>query len=1096
MQSLYQYRRNLGKLVLVILLGFIAHAHGSGKAFNTLVVVNTNSSDSVELGDYYAAAHGIPDHHICKVGIATNLYSVTTNQFYSLLLDPIRAHITNENLEGQIDFLVLCQELPTRINDTQGLTASLFYGPRYSGTTGCAAPIPFTANAYYQAEQAFSSDTGWNATNGFIAFHLMATNLVGAKQVADRGAAAQSTFPAGGIYLYMLGNQLRGIREQQFANTQFSFTSLPGLPISCSYAYYSSLYGITNVMGYQDGYATISSSIRTNNIWLDGAYSDHLTSYGGRIPKLPSPNNQDNVLDWMSIGATASFGTVNEPCTYLEKFPDPLMGFYYARGFTIGECYTMAVEAPYQGLFAGDPLAAPYAAPPVVSVSSHAPCQIVTGTVPIEVSAAAHSNGVPAASMEVYLDDRFHTNLISLLPTPGNQLSVSIGTHTNTSTVATNDSLFDAVSALADSINTDPAQIVDATASGDRLELIYTQFNHGGDNLPVTATVVPGTASAQTLAVGLTATNLFPSTYHARKMLYLYTNNFARAGDTLTCVITLTNDAVVSNTLVASHAESVPAILERLRTVIITNTTLMATNGVHYSRLANLPGNVVWFGALIARTPGPDGEGIRVDWTVTPTNPPNGLMTNFNFSSSFNDNTNDIRPRASVLFHVTPTNGILTSTLSLDTSGLTEGLHTLDFVARDGSAVAAASRLSLPLIICNASPQLSLLGTNGVAVTNGELASLSKGTDFGPVDQGKAVTNTYSLHNNGTAALAITGWTTNDTGAGAFQVLGIPSTIQMGGVSNFTVVFTPTNGGSFQASLNVDSDAILDQTNLLFAGTGIVYTLTVASEHGTANPSLGSHSNLLADTVLTNSISAPSPSGGTQLVCTGWSMVANEPASGSTTNFVMTVTNNAALTWLWTTNYWLEPAAGPNGSIDVTDAWQPGGVSTQITATADPYYAFTNWTGSSSSSNNPLALLMNTPKSIQANFIALLATNGTPQWWLARFGWTNDFDAAATNDIDNDGFFTWQEYISDTNPTNTDSFFPPLEATGSATNLLFQIDPTSTGRHYYMDVGTPITNAEWSNVTNAPGTGNAWSPKFTPPDPGIFFYRGRVTLPP
>jgi len=1094
MQLLYPCQKRLVLALLAILFASPPVLFASGKAFNTLVVVNTNSTNSIDLGNYYAKAHGIPNHHICSLGIATNLATLTSNEFQTLVRGPITNHIATENLIGQIDFVVLCQDLPTRVENTEGITAALFYGfknaPSY-WTAGCNLPAN-TSNTYFQTERSFRSDDGWNSTNGFIAFHIIASNLPTAKLVVDRGAAAQSSFPASAIYLYMIGEISRSGREQHYANTQFSFRSLPELPIPCVFGpQYSNLSSKTNVMGYQDGMANIPLIVRTNNLWISGAYADYLTSSGGRIP----PSGQSTVLDWMEIGATASYGTVEEPCAYPEKFPDPLMGFYYARGFSIGESYAMGVEAPYQGLFAGDPLAAPFAAPPSLSVTSHTPYQIVTGTVPVQVSATAHSNGVPAAAIDFYLDERLQTNLITLGPTPSNRLSIVVGTRTNTATVATNDSLFDAVSALANAVNADTTQTVSATATGDRLELIYKQYNHDGDNLPVAASVAQGEAAALTLDVGQAATNLIPSIYPARKLIQIADNPWGgggNTGDTLTCVITLTNGIVVSNTLISAQDESRRSILERLRTVISTNTLLLAANGIYYNRLANGSGNVLNEGTLFARTPGPDGAGIQVDYTITPTNPPSGFTTNNNFSSFLQDNPNDLRARASILFHITPTNGVLAAETSIDTTLLSDGIHTNDFIARDGSAVAAASRLSLPLVICNSSPQLSLLGTNGVAVTNDEPASLIKGTDFGPVDQGKALTNTYSLHNNGTTALAIAGWTTNGSGTEAFQIMGIPSAIQIGGVSNFTVVFTPTNNDSFQASLDIDSDAILPQTNLLFAGTGVVYRLTVASEHGTPTPAVGIHTNL-GGAILTNSISVPAPDGGTQLVSAGWAMAGNAPLSGSATNFIMTVTNDASLTWLWATNYWLETTTSLHGSVNVDDDWQPGGVTTQITATADLYYHVTNWTGDASGNDNPLNLLMNAPKSIQANFTENFATNDTPEWWLAEHGWTNNFDAAATTDAEPDGFPTWQEYIGDTDPTNAVSYPQMSLIETYQTNYPILTWPASTGRIYHIQRCDDLEDGDWTNQILSLGS-DTWTDT-NPPPPTNRYYRISPHLP-
>lgn len=1068
-----------------------ALAYAGGNAFRTLVVVNTNSADSVELGDYYAAAHGIPDHQICSVGIATNLASLTFVQFRNWLRNPIYDHLAAEDLEGQIDFVVLCQDFPTRIEDTEGISAALFYGfkdaPRYA-EAGCNLP-EYVSNEYFRAERAFRSADGWNATNGFVAFHLVASNLPTAKLVADRGAAAQSSFPPATINLHIYGSAGRSVREARYANVQFAFTALPGLPASCLLgAYLNYLNGSTNAMGYHDGFGSIPANVRTNNVWLPGAYADHLTSLGGCLPT--NVLNQSTVLDWMEIGATASYGTVDEPCNYLEKFPDPMTGFWYARGFTVGEAYAMAVEAPYQGLCAGDPLAAPFAAPPVVSNLSQAPYQIVTGTVPVQVAAVARSNGVPAARIDFYLDGRFQTHLAALAPTPGNVLSVAVAGHTNSAEVATNETLADAVAALADAVNADTNQIASARARGDRLELIYENFDHAGDQAPVQAGVSENGAGALTLDVGAAATNLIPSVYFSRKRLFLYAHtnglstNVANAGDTITCAITLTNGVAVTNVIVAAAGEKITNLLLRLQLAVNTNALLQATNGVRYTYLANGLVNVMNDGTLVARTPGPDGWGIQVDYAVAPATTNYGLMTNYNFASFMDDNPDDVRPRANVLFHVRPTNDVLAATAELDTTALDDGLHALDFIVQDGSAVAAATRHSLPLYVGNSSPQLALLGTNGAEVADGAAPSAAAGTDFGGDLWDRPRTNVFGLRNAGPVPLAIAGWTTNGSGAAAFLVSGVPAAVEAGGVSNFSVVFAPAAAGDYAASLAFGGNALVPQTNLLLAGAGR-FELAVATAHGDAVPPAGSHA-YPPGAVLTNSVAVPAPAGGTQLVCVGWTLAGNEPLSGGDTNFVMTLTNDAALAWLWTTNFWLDTEAGEHGAVAVADSWQPAGVSTQIAALPDSYYEFSAWSGDDVSTNNPLDLAMDGPKAVQANFAALLATNDVPQWWLAQFGWTNDFDAAATNDAEPDGFPTWQEYVGDTDPTNAASF-PRMEfITTWQTNPPSLSWPFSTGRLYVIQWCDDIGGGEWSGQPLGLGVGE-WADTNPPPATGRWY---------
>jgi len=73
------------------------------------------------------------------------------------------------------------------------------------------------------------------------------------------------------------------------------------------------------------------------------------------------------VLSWIQAGATASYGTTSEPCAHLQKFPHPqALLLFYVQGATAIEAYWRSVQWPQQGLFVGEPLAAPFApaAPP------------------------------------------------------------------------------------------------------------------------------------------------------------------------------------------------------------------------------------------------------------------------------------------------------------------------------------------------------------------------------------------------------------------------------------------------------------------------------------------------------------------------------------------------------------------------------------------------------------------------------------------------------------------------------------------------------------------------------------------------------------
>ena len=300
------------------------------------------------------------------------------------------------------------------------------------------------------------------------------------------------------------------------------------------------------------------------------------------------------------------------------------------------------------------------------------------------------------------------------------------------------------------------------------------------------------------------------------------------------------------------------------------------------------------------------------------------------------------------------------------------------------------------------------------------------------------------------------------------------------------VTFSDTGAVAVVATQAGDANwnPALPVTNV-FATWGL-YTLTVMTAHGVADPPAGIYTNLL-DSVLTNSIAVPAPAGGTQLVCTGWTITGHDPTSGTAPAFSMAVTNNATLVWLWATNYWLETSAGPHGSVAPDSSWQPADLPALIVATPDRYYHFDHWTNSASGTNNPFALIMDQPKSARPIFAENLAIHDVPEWWLAEHGWTNDFDAAALADDEPDGFPTWQEFVADTIPTNALSYPRIVSILAEGTNAPVVAWLASTGRAYQVHFSDGFPGGTWSTQQLPMGTGE-WTDT-NPPLPPWRVYR-------
>jgi hypothetical protein len=147
--------------------------------------------------------------------------------------------------------------------------------------------------------------------------------------------------------------------------------------------------------------------------------------------------------------------------------------------------------------------------------------------------------------------------------------------------------------------------------------------------------------------------------------------------------------------------------------------------------------------------------------------------------------------------------------------------------------------------------------------------------------------------------------------------------------------------------------------------------LVVGTPHGTAVPPAGTNSvgyRALLSAALANS---PVVNGTTQYACIGWSGTGSVPASGSSTNTgSFALLEDSAVTWLWTTNYWLNTEATAGGNVDVSKGWRTSGATGTVTATPSAGYLFAGWSGDTGGDTNSpsMALTMDRARTVKANF--------------------------------------------------------------------------------------------------------------------------------
>jgi uncharacterized protein (TIGR03790 family) len=180
---------------------------------------------------------------------------------------------------------------------------------------------------------------------------IAARDLPQAKALIERGLHADRSAPRGTAYLLDTHDSARNARASGYELARAAAAGRVHIEIvKADY-----LENRRDVLFYETGGIDVPKL--ASNRFLPGAIADHLTSFGGQL----FGRSQMSSLRWLEAGATASYGTVLEPCAFTEKFPNPAIVLkHYLAGESLIESYWKSVAMPGQGIFIGEPLARPF----------------------------------------------------------------------------------------------------------------------------------------------------------------------------------------------------------------------------------------------------------------------------------------------------------------------------------------------------------------------------------------------------------------------------------------------------------------------------------------------------------------------------------------------------------------------------------------------------------------------------------------------------------------------------------------------------------------------------------------------------------------
>lgn len=307
------------------------------------LVINTNDPYSVAVGDYYREARHLTYAQVLRVELPRRA-ELTPDEF-DALQQRIKAFFGPD-----IQALALAWVEPFAVA-CNSITGALALG--YDSALCSKSCAPSRASRY------FNSPTAHPHTD----LQMRPSMLLAAKDVAmaqamiRRGVASDHTLgllgaPDVNAHYLITADKARSARAPLFPAPG----RVKGYGVDIHVERAEVLEDAARLLLYETGKVKVDKLDTLQ--WVPGGLGDHLTSFGGR---LDGKYGQMSALEWIASGATGSYGTVSEPCSHPQKFPHPqIVLLHYVQGATLIEAYWKSVAWPQQGLFIGEPLAAPF----------------------------------------------------------------------------------------------------------------------------------------------------------------------------------------------------------------------------------------------------------------------------------------------------------------------------------------------------------------------------------------------------------------------------------------------------------------------------------------------------------------------------------------------------------------------------------------------------------------------------------------------------------------------------------------------------------------------------------------------------------------
>ena len=324
---------------LFLLFAFTSKVTAAISAQQIAIVVNAQDADSRLIADYYRQKRGIPQQNIIEISMPAGGHSISEKVFKKLYRQ------VKQQTPDAVQYYALAWSKPFKVGCMSMTSAFAFGFDRGFCAKGCKAT---RESEYYNSDALLPNDE----------LHIRPTMMLAGSslqqvyRMIDRGVASDNSMPQATAYLMNTSDKNRNVRSRRYAVIQ----ELLAENIRIEKIDDDVLKDRHDVMFYFTGLKKVK--VIDSNKYLPGAIADHLTSSGGNL----FGSRQMSILRWLEAGATASYGTVVEPCAFTQKFPNPgIVIERYTNGESLIEAYWKSVAWPGQGVFVGELMASPYA---------------------------------------------------------------------------------------------------------------------------------------------------------------------------------------------------------------------------------------------------------------------------------------------------------------------------------------------------------------------------------------------------------------------------------------------------------------------------------------------------------------------------------------------------------------------------------------------------------------------------------------------------------------------------------------------------------------------------------------------------------------